>query len=405
MAAVSAHIGEPFSLLVSSDPGVDAAGLLGAATSMLPEGLLVRFENHGRKSLSADPSFIQGKTIIANGSCLRKVQKELLIQLMTRGSAPGQRTTGLIMRIDQLDPDYANLPSVMLVNLDADRQFVESAMEQRLHGDHDPIEGIKNRILNSEFQRLQPYRVAIPYLGQIMEALNGMDSQAIQNIDLIERLLRIITMINHHAYATPEEMICGFYKLGTPQTNSGNGLLLPGNASGVVGHFLEGELTATKLEYHIFYKVVGDYFTSQDNQLTDRQKRVFEAIKAVNLNYINRRNLFIDPQASQKEILKTLDHPAHFKGWASMSAILEVVNQDGGLLIRTVDREIEGLLEQRLITGKIDANDPDKFRYRVRTLHLAPRTALPHPSAIIDPIYNGAKVTVFNLLTGETETI
>ncbi len=88
-----------------------------------------------------------------------------------------------------------------------------------------------------------------------------------------------------------------------------------------------------------------------------------------------------------------------------MSDILEFVNHDGGVHFRTVDREIEALLEQRLITGKQDKGDPDGVRYRVRTLDLSPRTILPHPSEIQDPMFNGEPVTVLDIFTGESETI
>jgi hypothetical protein len=387
MAMVSAHLGDAFNLVITTEPGVDALRLLNLARSLLPEELAVEISSIDRKVLSKNPSVLQGKVVIAHDLTAHRAGKEI-VRLALGQSPAGRPPTSLVALIDQAEPEWLKPIPALRVNLDASPEFVKEEMERRTQGAQDPIEGIKGKIIAKEFKRLRPRAVLIPYLGQIQDSLSKADPLAVRKLDLIEELLKVITIINHATYARVKDFSLEFYKLELPITPDG-----------------PDELVASKVEYNIFYKLAAPLFTREDNELTDRQVRIFEAIKQINLELFSGGELFIDPKASEREILDTLDRQDGLKGWATHLEIYNAVNKDGGgrVSFPIVDEETHALQRQGLISGKIDP--AKKERFKVETLALGHQTGLPHPSDIKDPIYGGESITVPDLLTGSLETI
>jgi len=248
--------------------------------------------------------------------------------------------------------------------------------------------------------------VDIPFLGQIIGSLDNTDPQIISKLDLIERLLKTITLINHAVYASPEEIALEFYNIKKEEVapfikSSG----LP--AIEKSGQVPPPGITATKVDYYIFHKIAAEVFSKGDDQLTPRQIRIFNVVKTINLNFIRGGTLFVGENPSAREVIGLLDAQKKLRGWASVEDICEKLTNDGGMRISnaTIVREISNLEDKGIIFRKKDPVATNKFRYRLNILTLGSQVELPDPSKILDPIYKGAPVIVTDLLSGKPETI
>jgi predicted transcriptional regulator len=92
--------------------------------------------------------------------------------------------------------------------------------------------------------------------------------------------------------------------------------------------------------------------------------------------------------------------------WARRETILKEVNSDGQeeISMSTLMKELGHLLD----AGHIERYRQDGKRglyYHVVTMSVGKPLELPHPSEILDPVYQGRPVDVINPLTGSTEKI
>jgi hypothetical protein len=263
----------------------------------------------------------------------------------------------------------------------------EAGRRAEVEEDLTRIEG-QARIVSKWFQGLTPNRVRVPYISQIAASLDQQDQMTALNSAWIEKILKIVTIINRAPYPSPQEIVNEYFTLGASAVGA-------------------PQLTATKVEYYLFYKIARDLFAQGDSPITPRQARVFNTIKGSNLKIVTQGTAFIDAGAtSTLELFRILDYQERLQWWPSLDEIHEAVNRDGGLTIDrpTVEREIAALLNQGLILNRRDPT-LGHLHYRVTTLSIGRRNELPNPSQIHDPASKGATVAVVDPLTGEGGTI
>jgi hypothetical protein len=423
-AMTSAHVGMPLSLFISADDGVNAIQFLAAIDNLVFADMKVEFSRLSDKILHSDPTLIKGKAVIVYDVDAIKGGKDILKMLLARGVAMDQLVdkkegiatvspvqiqgpTSIVALAPQSEPEWLKGFPAMRITLAADLDYINAELARRSQPKPETgLEAAVAKVVAVELQRLKAMPVDIPFIGQIIESLDRTDPQIIAKLDLIERLLKTITLINQAAYASLDELTFGFYNINPEEVPAFTKNTVP-QAAEQSGQGPPPGIKATKVEYYIFHKIAAEVFSKSDDQLTPRQIRIFNAVKTINLNFIHGGNLFVKKNASATEIIEILDNQERLRGWAGVEDIVETVNRDGGIRISksTVDREILILQEQGVIFRKKDPVATNKFRYRLDTLTLGNQVELPNPSKILDPIYNGAPVVVTDLLTGKPETI
>ena len=166
-------------------------------------------------------------------------------------------------------------------------------------------------------------------------------------------------------------------------------------------------ILSTKVDYFYFWHIVKEVLTINNSGLTNREIRVFNALKKINLEILSSMtfiNLIID---TEEDILKTLHHDENSAAWAGREKIEKTVNCDGEeeLSQSGINESIQQLLNKQIIDKKKDSAMKRRLVYAVNQLATASKIEFPHPSDIEDPVYRGKTVLVVNPLTGDVEKI
>ena len=132
--------------------------------------------------------------------------------------------------------------------------------------------------------------------------------------------------------------------------------------------------------------------------ITDRQKKVFETVKAINLAKISTSML---GKADNVEILASITK--HSAYWAYCEKVFQLINKSGSYPLSTVSKDLVDLLAM----GILERAKPPKwhFGYYIVTMALKDAIELPAPETIQDPVYEGKSVAVVNPFTGKVENI
>jgi hypothetical protein len=134
--------------------------------------------------------------------------------------------------------------------------------------------------------------------------------------------------------------------------------------------------------------------------ITDRQKKVFETVKAINLGKMG--NAIVKDDDIEK--LATIARSSGY--WATREKVFEIINKRGGecYSLSSVSNDLLSLYEM----GILDRAKPPKsraFGYYIMGMNLDDAIRLPEPAEIQDPIYQGQEVSVVNPITGQIEKI
>ena len=140
---------------------------------------------------------------------------------------------------------------------------------------------------------------------------------------------------------------------------------------------------------------------TENTYLTERQRRIYEAVISINKGRLT--PAFLEKEDNISIVANISQHSGY---WASREKVFEAVNKEGGkaLSLSIVNNELVELMDM----GLIDRSKPTKsrhFGYYAMTLDLGKAITLPDPSDITEPSYKGEPVEVINPLTGETEKI
>jgi hypothetical protein len=166
------------------------------------------------------------------------------------------------------------------------------------------------------------------------------------------------------------------------------------------------KLVSSKVDYYIFWILMSGLIKKENEDvfLSERQRRIFEVIKAHNTTGFG--STFKDFPMSDYEQLTTIEN--YSESWASLEVIFEKVNKDGGEKIsntQIVYRELQELKEKKLIKEMKDPGAKNKLGYYVTTFDIQDTVPLPHSSEIEDPALGKAKIRIQNPITGEIDEI
>jgi hypothetical protein len=274
-------------------------------------------------------------------------------------------------------------------------------MQQNPHAVIDDQNGAMVPILRNRiaFERLRHRPVEIPFADQLFEGLNstGDDHIGIKMTNLC-KMISICSIINQPDPVTNEEIGAYIYKtdIETVRRWLNRGSYNQAGACSNCGH-----LTATKVDYYLAKLLFDGLLLTENTYLTERQRRIFEAVKRINMGKLT-------PSFLEKEdnisIVANISQQSGY--WAGREKVFEEVNKDGGkaLSLSIVNNDLVDLMGM----GLVDRSKPAKsrhFGYYVMTLELGKTITLPDPSDINDPLYKGEPVEVINPITGQADKI
>lgn len=255
----------------------------------------------------------------------------------------------------------------------------------------------------------KPQKVEVPFAADLSNKLALHNSTTGLHFDeIILRFVRIIASLNNLKAPSNIEMQAKLLnvdanKLLKRQFQSSdfsdNKLLTEGDSSSCSR---QGAITATKIDYYVFWSLANGLIDLGEDQLTHAQLRIFEALKNVNLQNAN-ESTFSNTTGNTDALISISKSEM---AWARRETILKTVNSDGleEISMRNLMKELGHLLN----AGHIEKHRQDGKRdnyYHVVTMSVGKPLDLPHPSEIIDTIYHGKPVEVVNPLTGAVENI
>jgi hypothetical protein len=266
-------------------------------------------------------------------------------------------------------------------------------------GNYEPVSIYRIR---KTFERLKRRPVAIPFADKLLQSLPGNgDNHVDTKMMVLANMISLCSIINNPHPVTMEEL--GGYLYGTDEETVKNWLIKTKKLDIIVGteNTADMPFTATKVDYYMAKLLLNGLLTTGSNYLTERQRRIYDAIKRINMDKLKSSILEKDDDIEKLSIISRSS-----SYWADREKVFEEVHKDGGqsLSFSTVNNELIELMKM----GIIDRSKPPKsrnFGYYVMTLNVGGAIALPSPSDIDDPIYNGKPVEVINPLTGQVEKI
>lgn len=285
-------------------------------------------------------------------------------------------------------PDY---PGALYVSMTEhmDKNFIQIVNEQ----DHRNDKLLKVRIQNN-LLRLRPATVTIPFLKKLADHIEKQSpANADKKINIIIDIISLCTIINNPPPFTEFEMTAKFLNM-TPEEFSS---LTPAAKN---DDPKDRSIITSKVDYFMAWVLLKELIPIGSGFLTERQIRVFEALKKHCLDIVHstfaKKN---DPVDQFSTLMNNED------SWPGRDKLYELVNQPGagGITESTLNSELDVLLKARLIVRvKVGKN---KYLYRVNTFDSLKYIDLPHPREIKDPIYNGKKATLVDPLTNIVEEI
>jgi len=396
-------------MLGASDPSV-GMNALKQSMMLVPEDAYRECGQLKTEELFGDASGLNGKTLVGlEPSAFTKTWgplKELLangytiqtevIKSKYNTFTHSHKAESLISMVgiitDMRDSTY-NDPAVLKLPLHVDEYPLRHLSGLQNNQQVDLSMEVAMARLRETLARLRPRVVAVPFEDKLFEAIKATNpSNPERKMEIILKILSIVCIINNPEEATKEEIIAKIYGIDIHKLNL---LMENQNISGT-----QATLTATKVDYYYVWLLLNNMLPVKEIALSDRQIKVFEAVKRWNLGRMG--NSF----GSDNIVKKLSQISSNSANWARRENVFEALNASGieEISQSTIYIELQYLIKEGLIAeGKFPKSS--QKGYHITTFDAGQKIQLPHPSEIIDTVYKGEKVEVINPLTGEIETI
>ena len=411
---LSARLGYPISaMLVPEDPH-GAVHVLDHCIKLAPKDATIEF-----REVKPGHLYIKGGGLL-NGKCIistevngfRKVDRDLEL-IITRGHAvrqelvKGKYETVLSEQRSKTQLSFIGIdggkpgkgfghPSILKIPFNSNH----AAMAQKgaeLIKQYDLMQSPLFKIRRS-LQRLKSRPVIIPFEEQLATALveSGCD-HAPEKMGILKNVISVCAIINQPPPVHKAELGAIIYN--TDEREVGRWLIDAGleQASEVIP---EEPIVATKVDYHMARLLLDGILMTGPTRFTDRQKKVFETVKAINMGKM--RDAILKKDDDVEKLATIAQHSGY---WATREKVFEIINNGSyDFSFSSVSNDLVALLEM----GVLERAKPPKSRfygYYVMTTALSDAIHLPASETIQDPVYQGKPVTVVNPLTGQVETI
>jgi hypothetical protein len=414
----SPKLGYSLSLQLMPEDPLLAISLLDHCVSLAPIDSTIEFQKLKPEHLFINPGFnYQNKCIVCpdeNG--FSKVYPDIKFML-TRGHTTRQEIVnkkfdiGLVEYKAKWPISFIgvasgkkggdlNHPAMLKVPVKSNPGLIEQTLPAIIGAENGvPVPILRNRIA---FERLKHRPVEIPFANQLMENFVSAGGDHIDiKMMILVKMISICSIINQPDLVTKEELGAYIYK--TDEETVRKWLYMASNDQVKINpkDVSISPLTATKVDYYLARLLLDGLLSTGDNYLTERQRKIFEVVKRINMGKLGTAFL---KKKDDIEMLATIARGSGY--WATREKVFEEVNKAGSIYMSpsTVNNVLVDLVEMEFL----DRSKPPRSRhygYYVMMLNLDSPIVLPHPSEINDPIYKGKPVEVINPLTGQTDKI
>jgi hypothetical protein len=404
----SAHTGNPLGEEITESGETGAASMLGACLNLTPAKAIIEMPKFTTETILRERDQIRFRTIIGfDGEGYRK-ENRLLNLLLELQVLKNQET---------LDTKYSKVfeevtvqgpTSLIVINKNptlpilTNPSFLHLYMNPEASGTDQPLFLEKKfdkemyfSWVRASLERLQPHPVMIPFMEQLTRHL--VDSKvkySQQKAETLSRMLSVVVLTNNPPPLWKSEVYGRLFGNDVARTFSKN--IRP-------DHPQTEALVATKVDYFLLWSFMDDLWLTGEESLTDRQLRVFNAIKKRNIEHLDEK--VIDTKDPIQLIIYLSKNQ---ESWATIEKIFEYVNRDGSpeeVSMSTLYREIRALTEKQAILTKKDSKEKNRVLFSICTLKVGRNIKLPHPSKIRDGIFDKEPVKVVNPITGKLEVI
>jgi len=382
--------------------------IISQCLEMIPAGCYRESSTHDSKSLFSYSDRMSGQVLVStNPEGFNKVISDI-VNIIDRGYTTVQEVSksqyGTDLRERKIDPvisllgvatgftdNLAEYPGALYVPTteQLDKSSIRTMSEQDRRNFN-----FQQNVIQKSLMRLLPTTVEIPFINTLVDHIEKQKpAYSDKIIRIIIDTLSLCTIINNPPSFTELEVKASLLKMSTEEFSS----YTPNTKDDHPG---DRFITASKVDYYMAWVLLKELLPIGSGFLSERQIRVFEALKKYCLDIVHgtfaKKN---DPVDQLSTLMNNEDK------WPGRDKLYELVNQPGagGITESTLHSELDALLKARMIVRvKVGKN---KYLYRVNTFDSLKYIELPHPREIKDPIYNGKKATLIDPLTNMVEEI
>lgn len=414
IAMLSGRLGYPIPLMLETDAPQRAIQLLDQSRLLIPSEAIIEFQEFRPEYLYYDAGKkLNGKCIVSptvNG--FKKACSDLEL-ILTRGHSTRQELAkgkydfsfsehqskmqvSLIGVNDGKSKGNLSLPSIPRIPIKGNHTgglLTTSEVIKRYNLIYSPLFKMRKT-----YQRLKWRPVYIPFEQQIESAMveGGCDNVS-EKMGIIKNLISIFAIMREPPPLHMAELGAIIY--GTDEKEVSHWLQDTGHKKDVESKRNE-PLTATKYDYYLALQLLEEILISGPNHFTDRQREVFETVKAINKG---KTSTMILKRGDDVEILAAIIK--NYGCWASREKIFEFINKgDDDFSLSSVSNDLVDLVKM----GVLERRKPPKnrfFGYYITTPTLSNAIQLPTPETIIDPVYQGKKIDIVNPYTDKIDRI
>ena len=410
---LSARLGNPISAMLVTEAPHEAIHLLGNCQKMIPKEAIVECQEVKPEYLYAERgSLVNRKCIISSKpDGFRKVRQDLE-SILTRGHSTRQelRRSGYDISLSEYqselqlafvgieDPKAGSEithPAVLKIPMVPKRGSILSDPRD-CNAQRELIQSPLFKIRKS-LQRLKHRPVIIPFVEQIERVMaeSGCD-HVYEKIDILKKVIAICTIINRPPSLRLSELASMIY--GTDEMETQNWLVDAGHYESSA--LPDETIVATKVDYHMAHVLLDGILLSGGARLTDRQIRVFETVRTINMGKMSEAILH---KNTEVEKLSTIAQSSNY--WVTREKIFEFINGSHcEFSLSSVSNDLIELVKMGLVER---AKPPRKhhFGYYITTMSLNGPIKLPAPETIQEPVYEGKEVMVVHPISGLIEKI
>ncbi len=425
----SVHLGNPLAVEITGENESYASKLLKYCLDMTPERYVKQFQAMSVEDLYSVGNGLKNKVIVTFDSKGLKQVSQKLNDLFSNGIIVEQvrykskYEVGLqeikiegpiscVFLTKEPKNSCITVPSAVHLTVESDQSSVDSELAFALGQDiNESLLKMMCARVRFIFGRMNSRLVDIPYASQIAKILKGNVQNADGKAEMIKAMLANIARLNNPPKLSEAEVVARFLGLDKDEIaklvqNAGsepNQKLLEYKGGSSSNN--REVLTSTKFDYYIFKVLMDGFLTTWDENLPLRRQRVFNAIKDLNLSAYKDES-FLTEKDGNNNILSGLHSHGGERYWPNKMLIQNRIDSDGGETIppSTLNMELNALIKDNYIESKKDTNTK-RHLYAVSTFDIDSIIALPDPSEILDPIYNGKPIKVVNPITGCVETV
>jgi len=398
----SAYMGDPIPILITEDEGSSATHFLDICLSVSYEESWIVLTNKNKPDLKQGNPF-KGKTLISYDAEIDRNELTQILWTAERGTylpewqqknKEDYRPSSFVAIVRNRNNSLLQNRYVTRIHLTADKAS-KAQLIQNITRKTGSTSYYKNYIetgcIKTFFKRLRPLRVHIEYADKIFNAHAVNQQNAVPVLDLAMRAIRNITRINNSPYFNNMECLAAFIGIALYDLVDSD---QPNERS---------FLNSTKIDYYYFKIIIGGFLKSVNDFMTQRQRRIFDAI----FNYNIKRMKHFNKKISEVDVTNKIVDPLNRAWLATRNIIWESIKEDGGepFSRETLYNEIVKLEKRNIIFHAKRSKKTNEFGYGVMQLGDISMISTTDAKDIDDPLFKDTAAKVKNPITGAIESI